>query len=30
MTAEITVEPSETPQPADQEVDVEQQDFSVW
>ena len=29
MTAEITVEPGEAPDPADQEVGVEQQDFNV-
>lgn len=29
MTAEITVEPGETPEPVDQEVGVEQQDFNV-
>jgi ribose transport system permease protein len=29
MTAEITVKPGETPEPADQEVGVEQQDFNV-
>jgi ribose transport system permease protein len=29
MTADITVKPGETPEPADQEVGVEQQDFNV-
>ncbi len=29
MTAELTVQPGETPEPADQEVGVEQQDFNV-
>ena len=29
MTAELTVTPGEAPEPADQEVGVEQQDFNV-